>query len=105
MSLGELPALPGQRGLPGLLGAQLGVAQRLRPPLADGERVTRIGLVTAGHDDRGTADAAEVLERRERLGARDRLQGIRHRVEMMVLPEALADDAHARCRATSRGCG
>src|SRR4051812_25474714 len=63
----ELAALPGERGLPGILADELGARDRLGVALPGRERVLRVGLVAARDDGDREVEPAEVVPRSERV--------------------------------------
>ena len=86
ITLRDLSALPGQRRGAGLLGDQLAPGHGPGVALAHGVRVLGVGLVAAGHDDRGHGDGRQVLPRLERARAGDDPQRVRQRVRVRRAP-------------------
>ena len=98
MTVREL-ARPARRAAtwPWLLDHAAGRPGSLGVRLADGERMAGVGLVAVGDDDRRDADRGRA--RRATSNGRERgtrLQRVGDRLEVLVLRQALADDAHTR---------
>src|SRR5262249_56369519 len=92
----EPPALPGKRGLAGLLTHEAAGGQALRPGLGHGVWVPRIGLVIARDDERRHIERLQLREPVERQRAWNLSQRTRDGLRVPMALHSLLCDPQRR---------